>query len=347
MSRLLGGESFSRLRDTTGCNLVKFRMHRNIRNLTNMPRLFGLKESKSMKRCNLCAAPDRLFLVAAVTSATLALGVALTLTTGGVAAAGAKGAAQTSPVQIFQDFNTDPGWEGWQNRMVGVRNPTVKQDFGWSPGTHVDDQPGEIGGVMFCSTTPAHYALPFGKSLTFKEPFSASGKFAFPPGQKSGGTYIGFFNSIRQGWRPWNSLALRISLIGNDKVGFNIDYKNGIGNASGLDVDLTVPADGSVHTWEISYDPSARVNTPWPDAHMPEYLPTNFEPIEKILERAKKFNPDLTADRLRRMLNQARDQGLVGHWLRKGINTYWMRTDAQEYKGRVRLRIDNGGYDTF
>jgi hypothetical protein len=253
---------------------------------------------------------------------------------------------QNDLVQVHENFSTDPGWDGWQNRVVGLNNPTIHQDFGWSETTHIGPSMGELGGTIFGSTTPAQYGMPLGKPLSFKDVFSASGMIAVMPGPDLYPAYIGFFNSQRQGWRPWNSLAIRVNPTG-DTVRFYIDYKTGEGTAGGLDTDLAVPIDGAVHTWEIIHDPSVRVDMNWPDPQMPEYLTGNYEPVGKILERAKKYHPDLTHDRLQQMLNQGRDQGIVGHWLRKGIDTYWKRRRPESYKGQVSLRIDDHAYKTF
>ena len=45
--------------------------------------------------------------------------------------------ARSEPVQIQQGFSEDPGWIGFQNRMVCVDCPTVEQNFGWNPAAHI------------------------------------------------------------------------------------------------------------------------------------------------------------------------------------------------------------------
>src|SRR5688572_22685598 len=117
--------------------------------------------------------------------------------------------AQGELVQVHQDFGADPGWEGVNNRIVAVDPPTKTQNFGWSPTTHSTPTPGEIGGTMWCSRTPAWYAMPLGRPLSFKDPFSASGRIAIRGIAGTG--YIGFFNSTRQEWRPWSSIEMRLS----------------------------------------------------------------------------------------------------------------------------------------
>ena len=34
-------------------------------------------------------------------------------------------------VQVRQDFSRDPGWDNYQNRIVGTDMPRIVQDFGW------------------------------------------------------------------------------------------------------------------------------------------------------------------------------------------------------------------------
>lgn len=64
-------------------------------------------------------------------------------------------------LQVKQDFSTDPGWEGTNNRVVAEGDgPTIKQDFGWRPTDHAGSgRPGEIGGVVWRSRTPAWYGM--------------------------------------------------------------------------------------------------------------------------------------------------------------------------------------------
>src|SRR5687768_13099821 len=111
--------------------------------------------------------------------------------------------------QVQQDFSADPGWEGVNNRIIAEDPPTKTQDFGWSGTTHSTATPGEIGGTMWCSRTPAWYAMPLGRPLSYKDAFSASGRVAIRAIE--GTAYIGFFYSARQEWRPWSAIAMRLS----------------------------------------------------------------------------------------------------------------------------------------
>src|SRR5262249_44841190 len=110
--------------------------------------------------------------------------------------------AEDQLTQVHQDFNSDPGWEAVNNRVVASDPPTIKQDFGWAPTNHLGTGTGgEIGGTMWQSKTPAYYALPLNHSLSFKEPFSFSCRIAFMPSEGGGAAYLGFFNHELQGWR--------------------------------------------------------------------------------------------------------------------------------------------------
>ena len=39
-------------------------------------------------------------------------------------------------MQVRQDFSRDPGWDHYQNRIVGTDMPKVVQDFGWRRTNH-------------------------------------------------------------------------------------------------------------------------------------------------------------------------------------------------------------------
>jgi len=83
----------------------------------------------------------------------------------------------TGTMVIHQNFSEDPGWEGYNNRVQCQDCPTITQDFGWNPTNHNGDGVGEIGGVIWKSTTPAYYAMPIGP-FSFKDKLTASGKIA-------------------------------------------------------------------------------------------------------------------------------------------------------------------------
>ena len=187
-------------------------------------------------------------------------------------------------VQKTETFDHDPNWDAHQNR---VKVPPVKkqQDFGWSSTNHCGTGPGEIGGVVWRSVTPAYYGKKVGP-FNWDNPLSASGtitclKSNTGKGWQTGSTvYIGFFNSAEQGWRPINYMGFRLEVHTDTKAeklesrpyvelcyGTSKWAAGGItANARGegqaknpleLDQDAMqrVPPDGSKHSWEFRYDP--------------------------------------------------------------------------------------------
>src|SRR3954453_15326835 len=117
--------------------------------------------------------------------------------------------AQTPQALKTEHFDRDPGWEGYNNRIVPKHVLIVNQDFGYSP-THIaGEAAGEIGGVIQRSTTPASYAdrIPV---RTLDDKLSASGSFATTASQPGAGVFFGFFNARQPGGsgRPIGSLGL-------------------------------------------------------------------------------------------------------------------------------------------
>jgi hypothetical protein len=254
--------------------------------------------------------------------------------------------AQNSDLQIKtirQNFDEDPGWIGINNRVVCNDCPTITQDFGWLPTDHTGSGSGEIGGVIWKSTTPAYYAMPIGP-FSFKDKFSASGKLALIAPEKEGeGFYIGFFNAERQGWRVWSSCGFRMGPVKMNHARFHIDYKTGANKGAILNPDIIIPCDGSVHDWELTYDPDATVKDAWPDSRLPDWI-ASFHNVHEdtILKNAKKDEPDMTKEKLHNMLLDARDAGLVDHWYRKGSYHLWnIEQNASKMKGRITFIFDD------
>src|SRR5690348_9457086 len=82
-----------------------------------------------------------------------------------------------------QTFDTDPGWEGMNNRPTGEPRE-IEQDFGYSATRHAVPEgapAGEIGGLVTPAAEPAWYATPVGP-FTFETKFSASGTMVIPAG---------------------------------------------------------------------------------------------------------------------------------------------------------------------
>src|SRR5215208_3638252 len=88
------------------------------------------------------------------------------------------GAADANATGLkHESFSNDPNWEGFNNRVVPQRPKIVKQDFGYNHTNHAGQAPGEMGGAVQRSTTPAYYAVKISpKSLNDR--LTASGSFA-------------------------------------------------------------------------------------------------------------------------------------------------------------------------
>ena len=164
----------------------------------------------------------------------------------------------------FQDFSTDPNWEGRGNRTAEEHARIVVQDFGYSRTNYAGgDALGEIGGRIARSLTPATYATVI-PTKTLNDHFTASGKFAVTEADGASGMLIGWFNTHSRGWRTPNSLVLRLDGNGGKYwVFFEYGTQNhrtgGGATFEGERYQTTKtppePADGTVHTWSLTYDP--------------------------------------------------------------------------------------------
>ncbi|MCX6168475.1 MAG: hypothetical protein NTX65_03985 [Ignavibacteriales bacterium] len=255
--------------------------------------------------------------------------------------------AQTNSkiISITENFDNDPKWEGVNNRVEGIDCPTITQNFGWAATNKTGFGPGEIGGVIWRSTTPAFYAMPINKPLSFKDPFSASGKIAvIVPPEGGVGFYIGFFNAERQGWRVWSSCGFRMGDMIGGKTRFFIDYKTGTANGANLFPDLEIQGNGSVHTWELKYDPNMSVaQEKWPDERLPKYFEGRIGSVhtDTLLVAIQKDDPSMTKEKLLDLLLKARDAGLVDDWYRKDTYHLWtLEKNPEKIKGKITFTFD-------
>ena len=247
-------------------------------------------------------------------------------------------------VQITQNFDEDPGWEGVNNRVEAENDgPTIKQDFGYKPNPHAGAGAprGEIGGVIWRTRTPAYYAMKL-KPLGLSNAISASGKLVIMPGKHDGEAYVGFFNSTRQGWRPWNSMALRIGRLQSadpPALKTDLDYMSATWKAGGFETG-SVPADGKPHQWHFEYDPLASVPKEWLDPALRGYIGEARRGEAEILAAAKRDKFDLTAAQLHERLTTAEHLGFITFHTRRGIG-WEIRKDPTKVKGKITCTIDD------
>src|SRR5262249_36773396 len=155
--------------------------------------------------------------------------------------------------------DSDPGWEGVNNRVAAADGPIVGQDFGYRPIGEAGDRGGEISGTIWCSTTPASYGMRVGPFSYHDRP-SASGRGRSRRVTARGGLYLGFFNAARQGWRPWSALMVQFSGAhrgeasrGRSAAGAQawLSALSATWQADSTVTDLLIPADGSEHPWQL------------------------------------------------------------------------------------------------
>ncbi len=255
---------------------------------------------------------------------------------------------QTGLVQVHEDFSRDPGWDNIHNRIVCKDCPTVVQDFGWRPTAHVGGRPGEIGGRVWQSRTPAFYGLPLGRPLSFNDRFSASGRIAFMRTEGLGAAYLGFFNNALQGWRPWSSVAFRLVAEAGNKVRADIDYMTAKWGAFGDETDILISADGSPHTWKMSYDPEGRMAARWPDPRLRNYLSTRRQTATQIYERARQAEPGLTREELMERLRAALAEDLLRFFPRPRGDFWTLNEHKHEpTKGTINFQFDSGLEHSF
>jgi hypothetical protein len=133
-----------------------------------------------------------------------------------------------------------------------------------------------------------------------------------------GAAYLGFFNHALQGWRVWNSMAVRLGGETGGTAAFGADSMNGDWQApGGTEGYLHVPVDGKPHLLRFSYDPDA-VPAEWTDTRLRDCLSTSRQTTEQILEKARKAEPDLTKEQLEKRLEAAHAEGLIYYLQRTG-----------------------------
>jgi hypothetical protein len=173
------------------------------------------------------------------------------------------GAFAQDTARRVEDFTADPRWESYRSRLLPNPIPVTRQDFGWRNTLHADGIRGEIGGWIQRSLTPAWFAKVI-PARTFKDKFSASGRFAVTRDDSTSGTLFGWFNETSRGWRTPNSLVFRLDGNGGKYwVFYEYGTRHWLTAGGGCfegDRYQTTPtkpfrADGTEHTWTLNYDP--------------------------------------------------------------------------------------------
>ncbi|MBI1784596.1 hypothetical protein HYR69_05575, partial [Candidatus Sumerlaeota bacterium] len=172
-----------------------------------------------------------------------------------------------SPSLRRQSFDSDPGWDGKNNRLAREMEPVaIHQDFGYTPGTnHAGGAPGEIGGTIYSDSVPAYYAKKIPKG-TLDTRASASGKIFVGAGP--GNTLFGFFNSgtINE-WRTPNAIVVRINARG-EKFHAYIEFMTAKWRAGAMIIGSydqvtdrfaadELPCD-KAYDWSLDYNPNGK-----------------------------------------------------------------------------------------
>ena len=163
----------------------------------------------------------------------------------------------------FENFDTDPEWDGINNRSTHYEPRAIAQDFGYAPELELGGVKGAIGGRITPDARAAYYAKPI-PPLTFDDPFSASGVLTMKKG--GGNLLLGFFNSATLNeWRTPNTAAFRINGRG-ETMHVHVEYltakwRAGAGIIGRYDKDtdrnhpVEIPTDGT-YAWAMAYDPA-------------------------------------------------------------------------------------------
>jgi hypothetical protein len=155
-----------------------------------------------------------------------------------------------------ETFDTDPGWDGRNNRATDPDPRQLVQNFGFSgSSTNAGGPAGEIGGFITPAGEPAFY----GKVITpvsFNDTLSASGVLNVPQG--NGHTLIGFFNADTVNeWRTPNTIALRIYGRGTYFLAY-LEYGTGLWRAGGTSFggEANIPTGAADYPFSLTYDPN-------------------------------------------------------------------------------------------
>ncbi|MBX7165719.1 MAG: hypothetical protein K1X74_05165 [Pirellulales bacterium] len=156
-------------------------------------------------------------------------------------------------------------WQAHRNRLLSEQRPRVRQEFGYRDSQFAGGHaPGEIGGTIQRSPTPASYAAEV-PPCSLQERLQASGRLVVRAAEGGSGAMLGWFNATAsRGWRTPHSLGLRVDGNGGKYWLFyeygTGDWQTGGGGAFEGERYQTTPtppfaADGTSHRWRLEFDP--------------------------------------------------------------------------------------------
>ena len=155
-----------------------------------------------------------------------------------------------------ETFDTDPGWDGRNNRATDPAARQIVQNFGFSSSTTNAGGPaGEIGGFITPAGEPAFYGKVISPA-SFNDLLSASGVLNVSQG--GGNTLIGFFNAdTANEWRTPNTIALRIYGRGSYFLAY-LEYGTGLWRAGGTSFggEAAIPSGAATYPFSVTYDPN-------------------------------------------------------------------------------------------
>jgi hypothetical protein len=171
-----------------------------------------------------------------------------------------EGTSLGQMVMKTETFDTDPGWDGHNNRSQTPAPVPIVQNFGYSStSNHAGGPAGEVGGYITPAAEPAFYAKVLSQK-TFDDPFSASGKLNVSTG--SGHTLLGFFNANTVNeWRTPNAISLR--LLGKGDFFYahpeyaSSKWRVGASSFPGTGDDFHFSTGTAVHDFSLRYEPDA------------------------------------------------------------------------------------------
>jgi hypothetical protein len=157
---------------------------------------------------------------------------------------------------MTETFDTNPNWQGRNNRATLPEPRQIVQNFGYSAATSNAGGPaGEIGGFITPAGEPAFYAKTI-PARSFNDVLSVSGTLNVPQG--GGHTVIGFFNADTVNeWRSANTIALRIYGRGSHFLAYS-EYGTSKWRAGGASLggEAPIPSGTVTYPFSLSYDPN-------------------------------------------------------------------------------------------